>query len=908
MAEAEQRRHLTVLDEVSKTPIGARFFRADLHIHSFGASHDVKDPSMTADAIVQTAAREGLSLIAITDHNEISNVDRAVQVSQETLVCVVPGIELSAPEGHLLCYLPTVDLLRRLHGQLDIADRGTQTSRCKNSLLECLNIIHTLGGFCVLAHVDISSGFETDNPGGSAHKADVLCHAALLGIELKHASSQISYAPGDPDGNRVQMGKQRIQRLKLGAKQFLARVLNSDAHAINAMGRNAANQQRVTRYKMDAPSFEGLRVALEDADARVRMEEDIPLAVPRILGVGLDGGFLSGQRIQFSPNLNCIIGGRGTGKSTAFEAARCIAHDASDSKVIDSEVWPDELHLFWEDQAGQRHCLLRRKEDGNENLDNPNDGPTVFEVDCFGQGEAARISYEAQSDPLALLRYLDKFVELSDPKAAEEAVREQLLTLQNEIENAERQVALIPQYERLLATTRQQLTALQKPGVKDLIVLQRQLATEKEIRKQIADKLREAKSGLGTGASKRAVEAIQNLADPTSLSVGATEFRAIVAGAATLEAAIGNADAQIKQGLSTFESLVTTQISAWKTRESEAQRKVDDKRHELEQLKVPFDMSYIAKLTKDEASHQQSLNNLKSWKPHLVDLQRQRSAALKERWAARERVATIRDAFGRRATTILREALTDLQVSLKYDRSAHSPDAASLIIEAMGWRTNQQPRAARLVEDMTLPVLLEAVNKKNVKAFLGITTSEGVEVFDREDALAIIEKLSAPAIRFALERAELHDLPRLKVARMVPDGKGGSRPLIRDFAKLSLGQQQSVLLALMLSSDSNQPLIIDQPEDNLDGEFIYSTLVPVLRRAKERRQVIIVTHNPNVAVLGDAELIIVMKAMSDRGEIVSRGSIDHRATCDAACAILEGAREAFLRRAKMYGVRFQLQD
>lgn len=111
------------------------------------------------------------------------------------------------------------------------------------------------------------------------------------------------------------------------------------------------------------------------------------------------------------------------------------------------------------------------------------------------------------------------------------------------------------------------------------------------------------------------------------------------------------------------------------------------------------------------------------------------------------------------------------------------------------------------------------------------------------------------------------------------------------------------MLALILSSDSDRPLIIDQPEDNLDGEFIYSTLVPVLRRAKERRQVIIVTHNPNVAVLGDAELIIVMKGMSDHGEIVARGSIDHAATRDAACAILEGAREAFLRRARMYGMR-----
>jgi predicted ATPase len=114
-----------------------------------------------------------------------------------------------------------------------------------------------------------------------------------------------------------------------------------------------------------------------------------------------------------------------------------------------------------------------------------------------------------------------------------------------------------------------------------------------------------------------------------------------------------------------------------------------------------------------------------------------------------------------------------------------------------------------------------------------------------------------------------------------------------------------VLLALILSSDSDRPLIIDQPEDNLDGEFIYSTLVPVLRRAKERRQVIIVTHNANVAVLGDAEQIIVMKAMHDKGQIVATGSIDQMETRDAACAILEGAADAFVRRGKIYGLRVE---
>jgi ABC-type enterochelin transport system ATPase subunit len=105
----------------------------------------------------------------------------------------------------------------------------------------------------------------------------------------------------------------------------------------------------------------------------------------------------------------------------------------------------------------------------------------------------------------------------------------------------------------------------------------------------------------------------------------------------------------------------------------------------------------------------------------------------------------------------------------------------------------------------------------------------------------------------------------------------------------------------MLSSDSTDPLLIDQPEDNLDSEFIYTSLIPVLRRAKERRQIIVVTHNANIAVLSDAEQIVFLKATSEQSTIVSRGSIDDISTRDFACAILEGSEEAFKLRSKMYG-------
>lgn len=279
-------------EDILQLPNGSQFYRADLHIHSHGASHDVSDATMTPQAIIKTALAENLDVISITDHNEISNVQAALEAAAGSTLLVVPGVELSTPQGHLLCYLPTLEKLQSFFGRLDIVDRNTQNSRCQNAILDCLGNLVELDGFAILAHVDAPSGYETENPGNSPHKADVICHRALLGIELKSAASDIAFADTDSDHNRANLGKKRIAALKLGNKQFLARVLNSDAHTLTALGRNANGDKRVTRIKMQQPSFEALKIALQDADARVRIEDQIPLTVPHVEGVSFTGGFL----------------------------------------------------------------------------------------------------------------------------------------------------------------------------------------------------------------------------------------------------------------------------------------------------------------------------------------------------------------------------------------------------------------------------------------------------------------------------------------------------------------------------------------------------------------------------------------------------------------------------------------
>lgn len=896
---------MTQLGKVIAQSRGARFYRADLHVHTYGASHDVQDVAMTPHAVVQTALAEGLGLVAIADHNDISNVEAAIAAASGSDLLVVPAVELSTPQGHLLCYAPTFPALNRFIAQLGIADAGTSNSRCQNAMLDCLEKLHAVGGFAILAHVDAASGFDVQTPGMSPHKVDVLCHSALLAIELKSAASDIRYGDGDPDAARAEVGKTRVTRLGLADKQALARVLNSDSHTLAALGRNAQGDRRVTRVKMATPSFEALRQALQDPDARVRLEDTIPTTIPQILGATFDGGFLSDQVVHFSQNLNCIIGGRGAGKSTLFEAVRCLAGGESGSSVLDSEIWPVGLNLFWQDAAGQQHSLFRPLGGELDNIDDPFEGPVTFAIDSFGQSETAKISAQAQSNPVALLGYLDRFVDLTADLDAEVAARDALLDLQTKIEAAQAKVDLIPQYERLLSVAKQQLAALQKANAKEIIELQRKVSEERAVRDRVLGKLSELQNDVTGASPKTRIEELRKIADPTQLQLGSAEFQTILEDAAAFETAAVAADGQIRAGLHAFQTAARVQLAAWKAKDAEASREIEDKRKELEAQGVRLDMAFIQKLANDEATHNQSVINLKTWIPELASLKRQRAAALKSRWAAREKVATLRDAHARRATAVLQATLSDLKVSLKYVRSAFSPPAAQLIADAMNWRTVQVPRATLLVEHVTVPVLTAAIDRNDPASIRAVTLPDGVKPFNATDAALILERLAAPHVRYALERCHIDDLPRLNVTKSVPDDAGGIRYVTRDFSKLSLGQQQSVLLALMLSADSNDPLLIDQPEDNLDSEFIYFSLVPVLRRAKERRQVIIVTHNANIAVLGDAEQIVVLKSTNDQASIVARGSIDDLPTRDFACNILEGAHEAFQRRARTYGYRLE---
>src|SRR5215471_692334 len=146
-------------------------------------------------------------------------------------------------------------------------------------MLECLNLIDPAKGFAILAHVNAIGGFETCVQGFPPYKSDIIAHPSLLGVELSSIQSTISYSPSDPEPQRAECGRKRRVALGLGERQYFARVLFSDSHALEALGRNAQGKRKLTRIKMDSPSFNGIRIALQDADSRIRLEDEIHSSV-----------------------------------------------------------------------------------------------------------------------------------------------------------------------------------------------------------------------------------------------------------------------------------------------------------------------------------------------------------------------------------------------------------------------------------------------------------------------------------------------------------------------------------------------------------------------------------------------------------------------------------------------------
>ena len=155
-------------------------------------------------------------------------------------------------------------------------------------------------------------------------------------------------------------------------------------------------------------------------------------------------------------------------------------------------------------------------------------------------------------------------------------------------------------------------------------------------------------------------------------------------------------------------------------------------------------------------------------------------------------------------------------------------------------------------------------------------------------AVAVIRELAALPRLLELQVVDMNEVPTIELC---------DNGIYKDSGSLSTGQKCTAILPILLW-EGDTPLIIDQPEDNLDNRFVYDTIVAALKSVKSLRQLIFVTHNPNIPVLGDASRVVVMQSDGLSGSVKTVGDVDD---CRAEIIdLLEGGKEAFEQRSAKY--------
>ena len=543
-----------LFSDLKKLDSGAGFLNVDFHIHSFGGSADVHDATMTPEAIVDSAVRQGLSVIAITDHNSNKNVQPAIDYAQEHhagKLLILAGVEVTTAHGHLLAYFPperTADLAKFL-SRLDlVGEMGDDGSRTAKSMADTIAEADKLGGICIAAHIDREkTGFDMFAPGFQNWKKDIITSPGLYGLECDAVDTLSWYSDHDDPGSagveRAKLFTARQSVNGLTARHHLAHVQGSDAHSMNKFEHRDASKPW-TRMKMAELSFNALRIALIDPTARVRACGSIPHSVPRVRGLAITGGFLHQETIHFSDNLNCFIGGRGTGKSTAIRAI-AYAFGLND-EFGDYDNCPDSVTVFCEDINGILYRYVRTRggdidvkaKEDNSVSDVPID---AFRIEYFGQGELAKVAEDPLKNPQLFQDFLDRHTNLRDLSETEQTLVTSLRENAGRLIPLESAFAQLKAKKQSLEEIEKKLKIAEEGNLRDIVGQQSKLASERAIREAVDAVATEYANGW-------TLSSIQRNADQIVTTAGTcTDDAASEKAIAGIKAAVVASNAAVKQ-------------------------------------------------------------------------------------------------------------------------------------------------------------------------------------------------------------------------------------------------------------------------------------------------------------------------------------------------------------------------
>lgn len=926
---------------------GARWWKFDFHTHTpaskdYGKGFDQENlRNLTPCDWLLGFMRAGLDCVAVTDHNSgawIEELKEALRkLEQEPHggfrpLHLFPGVEITANGGtHVLAVFDPdkeSDTITRLLGAVGYQGNPGESVVAANAApIDVVKAINAAGGIPILAHVDGPSGAWnlTGNTLRPLFELD-----ELFAMEVVDSASE-----------KPQLYRQR--------KLAWAEVLGSDSHHPSGQTGPRFPGSHYTWVKMAKPSLEGLRLALLDGGGfSIRRSDDPehfdPLALPkhRVEAINvLDAQYMGrGEpaRLEFSPWLNALVGGRGTGKSTVIHALRLAARRENELENLDRNSEPrltfDRFSRVPSDRTdeggltrstkiqlimvrdGVRHRLHWRQDGGGMVIeDDAGDGqwkpaflqsltPKRFPIHIFSQGQIAAL---AGGNQQALLQVIDDAAETSGLKTKFEEARQAFLVLKARVREFEgkltRRDALVLEQQdverklnRFLEAGHSAILTAYGRRRRQRVEVDRQLSVSKQI----------------AGRANALAEDLKPEDLPDGLfDEGSEDDRQAVSVMGVLAAGVQRIAQDLRDAAERLRGTVEAQrdvlnASAW---QSAVERAMGDHATLVEMLRGEgiTDPNEYSRLIQDRQRLDSELKNLESLKAEQDRLTGQAQEQLRKILGARQAVSAARHEF-----------LSGSLAQNKFVRIRNRTYGADARAIEHSFRQMLGISDERFRDDIL--VMEDGQPTKGwIAGFLAKLPENSEErcseIEIRIDDLK--QRVHAACLgrgefggRFNnyLER-EFKRRPELldSVLTWWPEdglsveySRLGDGTDFRPITQASAGQRSAAMLAFLLAH-GKEPLVLDQPEDDLDNHLIYDLVVRQMRENKLRRQILVVTHNPNIVVNGDAEMLHALDFLNGQCLVTERGSLQEERMREEVCRVMEGGREAFERRYRRLG-------
>lgn len=869
------------------TSFGAHWIRAALQVNPYGyqgasaPSQSYASEHAYNAALLDECEALGIGLIAVTDHWCVDSAQGLVAAAEARGIVALPGFEANTSEGvHLLVIFERDTECSTINGAIGAcgAEPGCANGTTGNPYAEILEVMTGRGALVIPAHVNVPNrGLLTAAVG-----------VPLVNMVVDPCLHAVAISPGKPDGTdqaAVVAGRSPYKR-----KHPLAVIHADDVMHPDGLKEAGAS----TWFKVSASCLESIKLAVRTPTTRVALAD--PMSHPRALlrSITWTGGFLDTQTIPLADDLTALIGGRGTGKSTVIESLRYalnidpLGDDAvDDHQAVVSNVLRSGTIVTVEVESvvpTPRRYTIERTVPGATTVRDSSGVPTSLRpcdvlgpVEIFGQHELAELA----SDKRMVAEMIHRF---ASPSAEESGTdHDILLRLQHNraefdrVENAQRrlteELADIPRLDQ-----------------------QVQRFTETDLPARLADRHRIDRDQAVFREALQRIDATAELVR----AVAESQFDSILG--ATYDGVTDSPRAAIMERA----AAATTALSA-----------------ELHRLADNVSEAIGAARTTVEAAQQQ-------WHLEVADLQEAHSVVLRtlheEGNDPDTYLATTAALDGLRAKEPRREALKDELESLRRERDGFIDDLKEVErsqIESLHSAIRSANEATggvvvvRPAPDPERSTVLEVIGRHISGQRTLIVAAVEAPTFSPRNLIAAIRAGEADLNRMGIRGAQatnlirageplLRELEELSLGQAVEvlldvSAGSGAREL-KTIDELSKGQRATALLMLLLGA-SKAPLVIDQPEDDLDNRFVFDGVVPKLRELKGQRQVIASTHNANVPVLGDAELIVVLEGDGQHGWPAADGigSLDSAPIRALAENILEGGPDAFNARQHLYG-------